>query len=140
MTTEPAVDTILKLIPLAEIITNPANPRKDLDSDAAKTALAELGDSVAERGILHNLVVTTWKNLGKKDDEKRYMIIAGERRYRASLALIEDGRGRRTFNCPAAFCSQAAARGREIFQRSCFWRTSSAAIWRRWRKPTPSRS
>ena len=100
MTTEPAVDTTLKLIPLAEIITNPANPRKDMDSDAAKTALAELADSVAERGILHNLVVTTWKNLGKKDDEKRYMIIAGERHYRASLALIEDGRWKKDVQLP----------------------------------------
>lgn len=57
---------------------NPDQPRKNFD----ETALAELADSIRLHGIIQPIVVV------KRDD--RYMIIAGERRWRASgLANLE---------------------------------------------------
>ena len=55
------------------IITNPDQPRKDFD----QTALQELANSIKEKGILQPILV-------EKTDDK-YLIIAGERRYRAAL-------------------------------------------------------
>jgi ParB/RepB/Spo0J family partition protein len=55
------------------IYPNPDQPRKQFDPEK----LEELADSIREYGILEPLVVTP------RGD--RYMIIAGERRYRASL-------------------------------------------------------
>lgn len=55
------------------IITNPDQPRKDFDP----VALQELANSIKEKGILQPILV-------EKTDDK-YMIIAGERRYRAAL-------------------------------------------------------
>ena len=55
------------------IITNPDQPRKDFD----QAALQELANSIKEKGILQPILV-------EKTDDK-YLIIAGERRYRAAL-------------------------------------------------------
>ena len=55
------------------IITNPDQPRKDFD----QTALQELANSIKEKGILQPILV-------EKTGDK-YLIIAGERRYRATL-------------------------------------------------------
>lgn len=55
------------------IYPNPDQPRKNFDSQALK----ELADSIKKHGVIMPIVVNTGKN-GK------YMIIAGERRYRAS--------------------------------------------------------
>ena len=55
------------------IITNPDQPRKDFD----QSALQELANSIKEKGILQPILV-------EKTDDK-YLIIAGERRYRAAL-------------------------------------------------------
>src|ERR1035437_6769618 len=63
----------LATIPLHLIYPNPDQPRKDFDAEK----LEELAMSIREYGVLEPIVVT------KRD--VRYMIIAGERRYRASL-------------------------------------------------------
>ena len=67
-------------IPLAEIFANPDQPRKEFDPEK----LAELAESIKNYGVLEPIVVTP---RGSK-----YMIIAGERRFRASslagLAVI----------------------------------------------------
>ena len=60
-------------IEIARLYPNPDQPRKDFDEGA----LFDLMNSIKEHGIINPIVVT------KKGD--RYMIIAGERRYRAAL-------------------------------------------------------
>jgi ParB/RepB/Spo0J family partition protein len=60
------------MIPIALIYPNPNQPRKAFDPEK----LQELAGSIREYGVLEPIVVTP------RGD--RYMIIAGERRYRAS--------------------------------------------------------
>ncbi|AWE09177.1 chromosome partitioning protein ParB [Lysinibacillus sp. 2017] len=59
-------------IAVAKIIANPFQPRKIFD----ETAIEELSASIKEHGIIQPIVVR------KKD--KKYEIVAGERRYRAA--------------------------------------------------------
>ena len=59
-------------IAISSIFANPNQPRKAFDP----TALAELADSIAKHGVIMPIIVN------KSGD--RYMIIAGERRFRAS--------------------------------------------------------
>ena len=61
-------------VPLNKIDTNPQQPRKDFDD----AALKELAASIALHDIIQPLTVAPAKN-------GRYLLIAGERRYRASL-------------------------------------------------------
>lgn len=62
-----------------KIYPNPNQPRKHFDEEA----LRELSSSIKMHGIIQPLVVS-------KTDDDRYMIIAGERRWRASrLAELE---------------------------------------------------
>lgn len=60
-------------MPLTEIYPNPDQPRKNFDEQALK----ELADSIKKHGVIMPIVVNA-------DDRGKYMIIAGERRYRAS--------------------------------------------------------
>ncbi len=60
------------MLELAEIDPNKEQPRKTFD----ETALNELAESIKEHGVIQPIVVTP---VGQ-----RYMIIAGERRFRAS--------------------------------------------------------
>ena len=60
-------------IPLDEIVVNAAQPRKQFN----ETTLGELANSIREKGIIQPLLV-------QEQDDNRYMIIAGERRYRAA--------------------------------------------------------
>ena len=78
--------TDLKATPMAEmteikisdIVPNPTQPRRDFDEEA----LVELADSIRTLGLIQPITV-------KRDGEK-YLIISGERRWRASqLAGIE---------------------------------------------------
>lgn len=62
-------------IPVANIVPNPWQPRRQFD----KAKLAELGDSIAEVGLLQPIVV---RRAGDT-----YQIIAGERRWRAHGSL-----------------------------------------------------
>lgn len=64
----------LRHIKLTEIETDPDQPRRFFD----EAAMAEMAVSVAEHGILQPIVVTP-HHAGK------YQIVAGERRYRASV-------------------------------------------------------
>lgn len=64
-------DVVLEL-PLSEIDTNTNQPRKKFDEKALK----ELSDSIKVHGVIQPIIVV---RMGE-----RYMIIAGERRYRAS--------------------------------------------------------
>ena len=57
---------------ISDVFANPNQPRKAFD----QTALQELADSIAKHGVIMPIIVN------KSGD--RYMIIAGERRFRAS--------------------------------------------------------
>jgi ParB family chromosome partitioning protein len=66
-------------IPLKDIRPNPFQPRKTFD----ETALSELAESIKNDGLLQPIVVT--------EDIDGYILIAGERRYRASkLAKLKE--------------------------------------------------
>ena len=66
-----AGDTVYSLSVL-DVDPNPDQPRKNFD----KEALSELADSISEHGVLQPILVV--KN------DTRYMIVAGERRWRAA--------------------------------------------------------
>lgn len=66
------VNTVPK-IPIEYIILNPFQPRKDFNHDA----LEELANSIKVHGVIQPITV-------RKIDEKKYQLIAGERRLRAS--------------------------------------------------------
>lgn len=68
-TTEPKVQKI----PLDQISSDPANPRKSFDEDE----LAALAQSIKERGLLQPITV-------RKLGPKKYVIRFGDRRYRAA--------------------------------------------------------
>lgn len=61
---------------LARIITNPDQPRKHFDEEK----LRELSSSIERHGLLQPIVV-------RQVSEEKYMIIAGERRFRAHQLL-----------------------------------------------------
>ena len=69
---EDAKESDLKKIPIAEIVRDEDQPRKEFDPEA----LEALASSIKEHGVLQPLVVV-------KEDGK-YKIVAGERRWRAS--------------------------------------------------------
>ena len=66
-------------IPLKEIMPDPDQPRRHFDEEA----LNALANSIKIHGVLQPIVVV--KNKNKKDSTStKYVIVAGERRYRAS--------------------------------------------------------
>ena len=60
-------------IAISEIIPNPTQPRTQFDDEA----LQELADSIRQLGVIQPITV-------KKADDGKYIIISGERRWRAS--------------------------------------------------------
>ena len=68
-----STDVQVLQIPLSKIVPNPYQPRKEFESEA----LSELADSIRQYGVLQPLLVAP----GKGDT---YILIAGERRLRAS--------------------------------------------------------
>ena len=71
-------DVVLE-IPLKDIRPNPFQPRKSFD----ETALSELAESIKNDGLLQPVVVS--------EDIDGYVLIAGERRFRASkLAKLKE--------------------------------------------------
>jgi len=68
----PLPRTAIRELTVVELEPNPFQPRRDFDPEA----LQALADSVREHGILQPLLVT--------EREGRYLIIAGERRWRAA--------------------------------------------------------
>ncbi|MGI9257089.1 MAG: ParB/RepB/Spo0J family partition protein [Salinispira sp.] len=67
---------IVHELPVSVLIPNPEQPRKQFQEEQLK----ELAQSIREQGIIQPLIVD------KHNDEK-YIIIAGERRYRAALHI-----------------------------------------------------
>ena len=67
-----SVTAELCYIPIDKIEPNPNQPRKEFD----QTALEELAQSIKESGVIVPITV--------KKEENKYILIAGERRYRAS--------------------------------------------------------
>ena len=63
----------VRSLPVAQLVPNRFQPRRDFDPDA----LAELADSIRAQGVVQPVVVT----LGA---DGRYVIVAGERRWRAA--------------------------------------------------------
>ncbi len=69
----------LEEIATSDIVPNPNQPRTSFDEEA----LAELADSIATLGLIQPITV-------KRNSDGKYMIISGERRWRASrMAAIE---------------------------------------------------
>lgn len=75
MSTQATAESGLRLIPLASINPNVNNPRKHFDS----ASLKELAKSIESHGVLQPLVVRI-----DPMDGKKFEIITGERRFRAS--------------------------------------------------------
>jgi ParB family transcriptional regulator, chromosome partitioning protein len=65
--------TLVTLLPLERIRTNPDQPRRYFD----EVALAELAESIRERGLLQPVIV-------RREPDGEFLLLAGERRYRAS--------------------------------------------------------
>lgn len=61
-------------VDITNVFPNPDQPRKNFDENA----LAELARSIKEHGVIMPLVVV-------RSDGGKYMIVAGERRYRAAI-------------------------------------------------------
>ena len=61
-------------IAIEDIFPNPHQPRKSFDENA----MNDLANSIREHGIISPIVVN-------KSEDGKYMIIAGERRYRAAV-------------------------------------------------------
>ncbi|WP_374578327.1 ParB/RepB/Spo0J family partition protein [Phenylobacterium sp.] len=79
-----------------QIQADPHNPRKDFDSEEAKAALAELSASIVRDGLIENLVLRPVADMTVPHpltDQPcpAYMLIAGERRFRAILEAMTDG-------------------------------------------------
>lgn len=60
-------------VEISKIFANPNQPRRNFDEEA----LQELADSIREHGVISPITL-------RKNDDDTYMIIAGERRFRAS--------------------------------------------------------
>jgi ParB family transcriptional regulator, chromosome partitioning protein len=65
--------TLVTLVPIDRIRPNPEQPRRHFNEQS----LAELAESIRERGLLQPVIV-------KSEGEERFLLLAGERRYRAS--------------------------------------------------------
>lgn len=77
------VDGILRDLPVEFLQRGKYQPRRDMHQDA----LQELAESIKTQGVMQPIVV---RPIADKDGEKRYEIIAGERRWRATqLAGID---------------------------------------------------
>ncbi len=72
---EPSVRASPQTLPLAQIKLSPTQPRRYFDPDK----LEQLTQSVKEHGILEPLLVRSLP-------DKKYELVAGERRYRAATA------------------------------------------------------
>ena len=63
----------IRNVAVNHLVPNPEQPRKEFD----QAALQELADSINERGVLQPILV-------QETAADRFMIVAGERRYRAA--------------------------------------------------------
>lgn len=65
--------TLIASLVLDQIRPNPSQPRRHFDEES----LAELAESIRDRGLLQPVIV-------KRGEDGTYLLLAGERRYRAS--------------------------------------------------------
>lgn len=79
---------MLTRIPVADIFSNPDQPRKHF----GETELDELAASIRMNGLLQPITV-------RRADDGRWMIVAGERRWRAHQRLAETDDRFRTIPC-----------------------------------------
>lgn len=70
---EPLGGSSINEVELSKIFANPNQPRHSFDEEA----LNELSDSIREHGVISPITL-------RKNDDGTYMIIAGERRFRAA--------------------------------------------------------
>ncbi len=68
-----------RLLPLSAIQTNPEQPRRELGE------LADLVASIREKGVLEPILVRRHPSGGSPTGQATFLIVAGERRYRAAL-------------------------------------------------------
>lgn len=80
------------LIEAARLKPSPLNPRKTEGLD--RGAIADLARSIETDGVLQNLVARP------APDGEGFELIAGERRWRAAMLLIEEGRAAADFALP----------------------------------------
>lgn len=77
-------------IKIEHLAPSPTNPRKHFDQDA----LRELADTIADQGVIEPIIVRCWPDEYDTPNPIQgrplYEIIAGERRYRASLLAGRD--------------------------------------------------
>ena len=66
-------ERVVRSLPLSQLKPNRLQPRADFDEEG----LAELADSIRAQGIVQPIVVT-------QEDDGGYLIVAGERRWRAA--------------------------------------------------------
>lgn len=66
------LENMVSMIPVTELDRNPDQPRRDFDEASLQT----LADSIREAGVLQPLLVV--------EQDGRYRIVAGERRFRAA--------------------------------------------------------
>ena len=73
----------LRLLPIDNVNPNPRQPRQAIEPEA----LADLAASIKEHGLIQPIIVTA----ASPEDPAPYLIIAGERRWRASrLAGLDE--------------------------------------------------
>ncbi len=76
------IRVISKIIPLSELHPSPTNPRRSFPAES----LADLADTIRRHGVLQPILVRPWPDGYQSiSTTARYEIVAGERRYRASL-------------------------------------------------------
>ncbi len=64
----------MRMIPISDIVANADQPRHDFSPEG----IEELAASIQEKGVLQPIIV-------KQEGENRYVIICGERRFRAAM-------------------------------------------------------
>ena len=74
----PDIQDAIQILPLTEILTNPDQPRKNFSEDS----LRELSESILSNGVIQPIIV--------EQRGSQYIIIAGERRFRASSLAGRD--------------------------------------------------
>jgi len=72
----PEIKDAIQDLFLTDIITNPDQPRKIFSEDS----LRELSESIRSKGVIQPIIV--------EQSGSNYIIVAGERRYRASSLVI----------------------------------------------------
>ena len=92
----------LMWIPCSEIVPNRYQPRKDFKNKE----LEELAESIENQGLLQPIIVRTAEDL---PEDKKYEIVAGERRWRATKDILGKDKIRAIVRSMSEELSQEAA-------------------------------